>query len=155
MYTTTTNKINWTTHQLRVINIMIQLTKKLYISRDVTFHENKPYFKGIEKEINTQEPSSIFTFLSIEYSGEDEIIITNEGEHEIEEISQIQEEESGTAQTQEEESEIQEDVRGEIEEIPLRRSTLMPQTSTRLYDFITYKVQYSIQNFISYDNILH
>jgi hypothetical protein len=29
----------------------------------------------------------------------------------------------------------------------------VPQTSTRLHDFVTYKVQYPIQNFISYDNI--
>jgi hypothetical protein len=113
MYTTTTNKINWTTYRLGPCFLDIHhkkkgykcydsINKKFYISRDVTFQENEPYFKGIEKEINTQEPSSIFTFSSIEYSGDDETIIINEGEHEIEEISQIQEEESGTPQTQEE-----------------------------------------------------
>jgi hypothetical protein len=40
---------------------------KFYISRDVTFQENKPYFKKLEKENNAQDPSNIFIFPSIEY----------------------------------------------------------------------------------------
>lgn len=39
------------------------------------------------------------------------------------------------------------------EEISLRRSTRITQPSTRLRDFIIYKVQYSIQNYLSYKNI--
>jgi hypothetical protein len=35
----------------------------------------------------------------------------------------------------------------------VRRSSRIPQPSTRLKDFITYKVQYPINNFISYHNI--
>jgi hypothetical protein len=35
----------------------------------------------------------------------------------------------------------------------LRRSTRVPQRSTRLRDYTTYKVRYPIQNYISYDNI--
>jgi hypothetical protein len=35
----------------------------------------------------------------------------------------------------------------------LRRSSRIPQPSTRLKDFIICKVQYPIQNFISYDTI--
>src|SRR5664279_934179 len=40
-----------------------------------------------------------------------------------------------------------------MEETPLRRSVRTRQPSTRLRDFITYKVQYPIQNFIAYGNI--
>jgi hypothetical protein len=86
--------------------------------------------------------------------GENEIITTNEGEHEFEVTSQTQEEES---EIQEEMSEIpqhQEDVREGIEEISLRRSTQVSQISTRLHDIVTYKVQYLIQNFLSYNNIV-
>jgi hypothetical protein len=35
----------------------------------------------------------------------------------------------------------------------VRRSSRIPQPSTRLKDFITYKVQYPINNFIFYHNI--
>jgi hypothetical protein len=38
-------------------------------------------------------------------------------------------------------------------EMKLRRSSRIPQPSTRLKNFITYKVQYSIQDFIFYDTI--
>jgi hypothetical protein len=41
----------------------------------------------------------------------------------------------------------------ELENLPLRRSTRIPQHSTRLRDFVTYKVQYSIQDFLSYKKI--
>jgi hypothetical protein len=81
------------------------------------------------------------------------IITTNEGEHEFEVTPQTQEEES---EIQEEMSEIpqhQVDVGEGIEEISLGRSTRVPQISTRLHNFVTYKVQYPIQNFLSYDNI--
>jgi hypothetical protein len=40
-----------------------------------------------------------------------------------------------------------------LEELPLRRSTREIQASTRLRDFITYKVSYPIQDYISYENI--
>jgi hypothetical protein len=40
-----------------------------------------------------------------------------------------------------------------IEKIPLRRSTREIQPSTNLRDFVTYKVYYPLQNFISYTNI--
>jgi hypothetical protein len=35
----------------------------------------------------------------------------------------------------------------------LRWSNRIPQASTWLWDFVTYKVQYPIQDFISYENI--
>jgi hypothetical protein len=40
-----------------------------------------------------------------------------------------------------------------IEEAPLWRSTRISQPSTRLRDFISHKVSYPIENFISYENI--
>jgi hypothetical protein len=40
-----------------------------------------------------------------------------------------------------------------IEEAPLRRSTRISQPSTRLRDFVSHKVSYPIENFISYENI--
>jgi hypothetical protein len=86
--------------------------------------------------------------------GENETITTNEGEHEFEVTPQTQEEES---EIQEEISEIpqhQEDVGEGVEEIPLRRSTRVPQISTRLHDFVTCKVQYLIQKVLSYNNVV-
>jgi Reverse transcriptase (RNA-dependent DNA polymerase) len=40
-----------------------------------------------------------------------------------------------------------------IEEAPLRRSTRVSQPPTKMRDYITYKVRYPIENFISYENI--
>lgn len=72
----------------------------------------------------------------------EEEIPLEENENEIE--NEYDEEE--TYQNEEEEE-------GNQEIIPLRWSTRIPQTSTRLRDFITYKVHYPIQNFLSYENI--
>jgi hypothetical protein len=51
------------------------------------------------------------------------------------------------------EEEVSDDNHDNEEEIELKRSSRIPWTSTRLRDFITYKVRYHIQDFISYDNI--
>lgn len=40
-----------------------------------------------------------------------------------------------------------------LEEIPLRRSIQTTQPSTRLRDLVTYKVEYLIQKFVTYDNV--
>jgi hypothetical protein len=48
---------------------------------------------------------------------------------------------------------ISDDNHDNEEEIKVRRSSRIPRSSTRLRDFITYKVQYLIQKFISYNNI--
>jgi hypothetical protein len=48
--------IFWGTHQnLKATNVMIQLQKKTYISRDVTFIENEPYFQ----DKNDHDPCTI------------------------------------------------------------------------------------------------
>jgi hypothetical protein len=52
---------------------------------------------------------------------------------------------------QEEDEVSQNNHEGEIE---VRRSSRLPQPCTRLKDFITYKIQYPIQTYISYNNIL-
>jgi hypothetical protein len=41
-----------------------------------------------------------------------------------------------------------------IEEASLRRSTHISQSSTRLRDFVSHKVNYPIENFILYENII-
>jgi hypothetical protein len=41
------------------------------------------------------------------------------------------------------------------EEMPLRRSNWQPQSSTRLEDYVTYSVNYPIQDYISYNNVSH
>jgi hypothetical protein len=41
------------------------------------------------------------------------------------------------------------------EEMSLRRSNRQSQFSTRLRDYITYSVNYSIQDYISYNNVSH
>jgi hypothetical protein len=47
-------------------------------------------------------------------------------------------------------SEGERSIEGEIE---TRQSSRIPQPSTRLRNFVTYKIQYPIQDFISYTNI--
>jgi hypothetical protein len=50
-------------------------------------------------------------------------------------------------------NEVQESNEEINEGIPLRRSNRVPQTPIRLQDYVTYKVRYLIENFISYDNV--
>jgi Reverse transcriptase (RNA-dependent DNA polymerase) len=72
--------------------------------------------------------------------------MVNEDECENGEVTQTQEEESEVSQVQEESEE-------NIIEGPLRRTTRVPRASSRLRDFVTYKVCYPIQDFITYDNV--
>jgi hypothetical protein len=69
---------------------------------------------------------------------------TQIGTQETEDNEQSQEEEEEEGDNSEE---IQE------EEIPLRRSSRQIQPSTKLKDFVTYSVKFSIQDYISYDHI--
>ena len=106
------------------------INKKFYISRDVTFLENEPYYKNVDNKINIQEPPNIFILPQNEFPEGNSTPVQNENE--IEEISQN-------------EGEIEEipQIGGEeeiIEETPLRRSIRTTQPSTRLRDFITYEV---------------
>jgi hypothetical protein len=89
----------------------------------------------LEKEINTKNQPSEFILPHFYDPGRDEFIMENEIENGEE------------AQEEEEENEV------EPETMPPRRSTRAPQPSTRLRDFVTYEVQYHIQNFISYEKI--
>jgi hypothetical protein len=93
--------------------------------------ENEAYYKRRENEISEQKSTPSFPHF---YFPEEQRISNGN------EFGDENEEESETPQTQEEESEIQEDVGEDIEKILLRRSTQVPQISTRLYDFITFKV---------------
>jgi hypothetical protein len=40
-------------------------------------------------------------------------------------------------------------------EVSLRRSSRQPQVSARLKDYTTYSIQYSIQDYVSYDNVIN
>jgi Reverse transcriptase (RNA-dependent DNA polymerase) len=119
---------------------MIQLQKKTYISRDVAFIENEPFFQ----DKNDHDPCTIDHAYPIlpQLYGLDTLqnldLPNNDHEHE--------------SHTRDEE-EVSEDVDAHEGEIEVRRSSRIPQPSTRLKDFITYKVQYPINNFISYHNI--
>jgi hypothetical protein len=93
---------------------------KIYTSRDVTFQENESYFKEKEKKI---EPPNTFIYPHHDYLRENEIIITNEGEHEFEETPQLQEEENKIQEGISENPQRQEEVGEGIEEISLRSST--------------------------------
>jgi hypothetical protein len=107
------------------------------------YHSKKmsPILKkmGEENEIQKGPNEIIFSFSQNfneeEISIEDEIKIENESPNMEEETPRIKEREES------------------LETITLRRSTRTIQPSTRLRDFVTYEVQYPIQNFISYDNI--
>jgi hypothetical protein len=69
-----------------------------------------------------------------------------EPEIEVEEDSLPNEQVEVISQANEEQEE-------DIEVVPLRRSTWETQPSTRLREFLSYKVQYPIQDFITYENI--
>jgi hypothetical protein len=71
---------------------------------------------------------------------------TQIGTQETEDNEQSQEEEE-----EEEEGDNLEEI--QEEEIPLRRSSRQIQPSTKLKDFVTYSVKFSIQDYISYDHI--
>jgi hypothetical protein len=45
------------------------------------------------------------------------------------------------------------EVEQEVEEAQPRRSTRSTQPSSRLRDYVTYKVRYPIQNYVSFENI--
>jgi Integrase core domain/GAG-pre-integrase domain len=117
--------------------------KKSYISRDIIFVENESFFKEKNKIENQINPNTIDQANPIlpQLYGLD-TLENKELEKKIIEVEPT---------TQEEEaSEGERSIEGEIE---AKRSSRIPQPSTRLRDFVTYKVQYSIQDFISYTNI--
>ena len=104
----------------------------------MTFQENEPYYKTLEKETNNQEEPNEFTFPFF-YSEEGNIVVENENEI----INENEEEETSQSEGED----------GTTEIIPLRRSNRTPQPTTRLRDFVTYEVKYPIQNYLSYENV--
>jgi hypothetical protein len=132
------------------------INKKFYISRNIIFQENEPYYKREINEKCSQQLSNEFLFS--EPTGRDQHIIQEGNEInpmqdgelefkiEVEEDSLPNEQVEEISQTNEEQEE-------DIEVVPLRRSTWENQPSTRLREFLTYKVQYHIQDFITYKNI--
>jgi hypothetical protein len=65
-------------------------------------------------------------------------------------INVEEENEDENANEVEIENEEEEDI---IEEVPLRRSTRASLSFTKTRDYVTYKVKYSIKNFICYENV--
>jgi hypothetical protein len=97
----------------------------------MTFQENKLYF-NLEREINYQEEPNIFSFPQYSSPISEKTLMDNEEGNEDENESDDE----------------------NIEKAPLRRSSRISQPSTRLRDFISHKVSYHIENFISYENII-
>jgi hypothetical protein len=96
-----------------------------------------PYSKSLEEEIDPEKNSNGFTFPQPYEPEIDELLNENESGNE-DNNEDIQEEESDEV---------------EIEPMELKRPARTPHSSTRLRDYVTYKVQYPIQNFLSYQNI--
>jgi hypothetical protein len=140
----------------RDTSILILLTKKIYVSRNIIFKENESYYKREINKRHPQESSNEFSFLKPIKINQDIIQAKNktipkreeelEPEIEIEENSKIDKQVEENSQNDEQQEE-------NVEEVSLRRSNREIQLFTRLKYFLTYKVQYHIQNFITYENI--
>jgi hypothetical protein len=111
----------------------------------VTFFENEPYYKSGKK--NHNENISQNKFVLPCYTNQ-EIIESRVEVHE--QIGTQESEEVDQPQEEGEESEEHEETQ---EEVLPRRSTRQTQPPKKLKDFITYTVQYPIQDYISYSNI--
>jgi transposase InsO family protein len=119
--------------------------KKFFISRNVTFFEDEPYYKNGEK--NHNENISQNEFVLPCYTNQ-EII-----ENRVEVHEQIGTQEAEEVNQPQEEGEESEELEETQEEVLPRRSTRQTQPPTKLKDFVTYTVQYPIQDYISYSNI--
>jgi hypothetical protein len=103
-----TSETNWIALQLRQLSWDILHKKrykcydlinhKFYISKDVTFQKNEPYFKESEKKVNELDLSNIFIYPQINCSGHNDTEMINEDECETGEVTQTQEEESELSQ---------------------------------------------------------
>jgi hypothetical protein len=115
---------------------MIPKKKKLYISRDVVFLKNEPFYKkGQMDNIENSYLNESTNPYAINFG-------TNEALVEPSNIigEETQEEEDTLDQIEENETSIQDDESHEDEVEPLRRSSRQTQPSTRLKDYITYSV---------------
>jgi hypothetical protein len=124
--------------------------KKLYISRDVFILENEPYFKISEGKYCDHNSSNGFMLPCDTNLEGRKICVENHihvGDQENED-NMAPQEEVGI-----EEHEDKEEAENQRDEIPIRRSSRQTRPSSRLKDFVTYSVQYPIQDYISYDNI--
>ena len=117
------------------------INKTLFVSRDVIFCEDEPYFKNIyvtEKIYDNDQFRPVIPQVS-----EQNVIPNMNYENEInnheEEINEDNNENNSSDE--------------DLENIVLRRSTRTHQPFTRLRDFVTYTVRYPIQDFVSYKNI--
>jgi hypothetical protein len=121
--------------------------KKRYVSRDVTFLKNEPFFKNTLEENFEISTSSEFIPSYVTNNDASETLVAPSDVVE----SGIHEEQSTTEGSEEN---LQGNEGGNIEEIvPLRRSIRQLQPSIRLRDFVTYTVQYLIHDYIYYENI--
>ncbi len=121
------------------------IKQKLYISRDITFFENVPFYKeNKENEENLYKPEKNDIVLPELTFFEGRI-----------EQHNVEEELSSGGENGTETESSHEEVEVSLEEVEIepRRSIRITRPSSRLHDFVTYNVSYPIQDYISYDNI--
>jgi hypothetical protein len=115
---------------------------KLYISRDVSFLESKPYYKPNIPETNqpTMSPPNIFMFPEM----------TSQ-----EQVENIEEEQVGEPISSggEYERYSNEEPSQPTQEETRRRSTRQTRTPARLRDYVSHQVTYPIQKFICYEKV--
>jgi hypothetical protein len=129
--------LGYTSHKKRY-KCYDPINKKIYISRDMTFIEDEPYYnKIINEDLNTNITTLDFVSVTTNQFEEQVVLGNEEGEENIH-LSQDQDNEDH-AQVQEE-GDGQENELEEEDNIMLRRSTRIIQPFSRLRDFITYKV---------------
>ena len=116
------------------------INKKLFISRDVIFNENESYFS--KEEISEPITNGQNNIVSPNNQTQDLIVLTEVRNEDENRINERGEENNSNGNNNENE-----------EQMGVRRSSRTIQPSTKLRDFVTYKVTYPIQDFISYDKI--
>jgi Reverse transcriptase (RNA-dependent DNA polymerase) len=131
---------------------------KLYISRDVSFFENEPYYQTSEQGNAQGQPTTLspnnFMFPDetnqeqVEYADEEQVgetnVISSGGEEERNESSEEQPQEEITLRNEEPTQD---------ENTLRRKSTRQTRPLVKLRDYVSHQVMYPIQNFISYSKV--
>jgi hypothetical protein len=126
----------------------------LYVSRDVTFNEDKSYFENTQEENNNSIVNYQENFILPVTNILEEVEAPRNNNEENKQIVELYGNNNNNDNNNNDNDEHDNDNNnGHEEGIGLRRSSRPTQPSTRLRNFVTNKITYPIQNFISYDNI--